>query len=530
MASADLRAELSCSICLSHYTDPVSLRCGHNFCQDCIVSALDTQEGSGAYSCPECRVKYRERPLLEKNRKLSNIVDLFLSTQPEQEETKIFCTYCDSSVPATKSCLQCEASFCDKHLRKHNKSAEHILMEPTVFLMDKKGTIYEKVAKYYCFEDSSTICMSCWVAGDHRTHHVELLNVASENKKEKLRNVTETLKSEREETERRVQRLQDHRREEKEKATGVTERVTGLFRDIREKLDTLERGVLSEISRQEEKISRSVSDLISQLEIQKDELSRKIISIEELCKITDPLTVLKKELESDVISHRSCDVISDVRVAGCLDEGIISQMLHTELVHFTDNLIDLKINRQFSVMEKSDILLDIKTASNDVIVSEDLRSASRTDVNQNRPDGPERFISRQVLSSCSFSSGKHYWEVDVSKAEKWLIGVAGHSIKRKMDGYESFIGYNDKSWGLYRKNHIGLSHNNVHRILEEINPGSPVQTVGIYLDYEAGRLSFYQLCDPIRHLHTFTATFTEPLHAAFHIHSNTCIKIIKGIV
>ncbi|XP_075037558.1 E3 ubiquitin/ISG15 ligase TRIM25-like [Mixophyes fleayi] len=526
MASADLEAELRCSICLSPYTDPVSLRCGHIFCRVCIVKMFNAYVWSGVYSCPECRVEYRKRPVLQKNWKLSNIVEHYLSTHSVQEETKIFCTYCDSPVPATKSCLLCEASFCDKHLSKHSKGAEHVITEPTVSFKDRKCSIHEKVVEYYCSEVSATVCMSCWVAGDHRGHHRELLNVASDNKKEKLRNVTETLKSEREETERRVQRLQDHRGEEKEKATGVTERVTGLFRDIREKLDTLERGVLSEISRQEEKISLSVSDLISQLEIQKDELSRKIISMEEVCKITDPLTVLKKELESDVISHRSCDVSSDVRDVGCLDEGIISQMLHRGLSHFADNLIDLKIRRQFSVMEKSDILFDKKTASNTIIISDDLRSASYTDVDQNIPDGPERFKSKQVLSTRSFSSGSHYWEVDVSREEKWLIGVAGHSIKRKTLGNESYIGYNDKSWGLSFVKHFKAFHNNIHKELNEINSGSPIQTVGIYLEYEAGRLSFYQLCDPIRHLHTFTATFTEPLHAAFYVY-NSCVKIIQ---
>ncbi|XP_075037559.1 E3 ubiquitin/ISG15 ligase TRIM25-like [Mixophyes fleayi] len=523
MASADQGTKLSCSICLTHYTDPVSLRCGHNFCRVCIEKMMDTHARSGVYSCPDCRTEYRKRPILEKNRNLSNTVERFLSTQPE---TKIFCTYCDSPVPATKSCLLCEASFCDKHLSKHNKAAEHVITEPTVSFKDRKCSVHKEIVKYYCSEDSATICMSCWVAGDHRGHQVEPLDVASENKKETLRNVTETLKSEREETERRVQRLQSHRREEKEKASGVTERVTGLFRDIREKLDTLERGVLSEISRQEEKISLSVSDLISQLEIQKDELSRKIIRIEKLCTITDPLTVLKKKIEGDVISDRRCDVISDGRVAGCVDERIISQMIQQGLSQVVDSLIDLKRNRQFSVIKKSDILLDINTACNHIIISEDWRTASYTDVNQNRPDGPERFKSKQVLSTRSFSTGRHYWEVDVSREEKWLIGLSSQSIERKIVGNESYIGYNDKSWGLSFVKHLKTCHNNIHKELNEINLGSPVQTVGIYLDYEAGRLSFYQLCDPIRHLHTFTATFTEPVHAAFYVF-NSCVKIIK---
>ncbi|XP_063788590.1 tripartite motif-containing protein 6-like [Pseudophryne corroboree] len=448
------------------------------------------------------------------------------SANLEAELTRIFCTYCDSPVPATKTCLQCDASFCDKHLSKHSKSAEHVLSEPTVSLDDRKCSVHKEIMKYHCSEDSAAICTYCWVAGDHRGHHVELLNVVYERKKKKLRSVTETLKSEREETERRVQRLQDHRREEKEKAAGVTARVTDLFRDIREKLDTMEREVLGEISRQEEQMSLSVSDLITQLEKQKDELSRKISSIEEICNITDPLTFLKEEPESDVISHRSCDVTSDVRVAGCVDEGIISQMLHRGLLHLADNLMDLQTKRQLSVMEKADILLDIKTASNYIIISEDRRSAGPTGYPEYRPNGPERFRVHQVLSSCSFSSGKHYWEVDVSKAEDWLIGVAGHSMDRKTQCNESYIGYNNKSWALEFVTDLRIIHNNKQKNIE-VDPDSPVQTVGVYLDYEAGRLSFYQLCDPIRHLHTFSATFTEPLHAAFFLYNDSYITIVK---
>ncbi|XP_075037560.1 tripartite motif-containing protein 75-like [Mixophyes fleayi] len=546
MTSADLGAELSCSICQNDCTEPVSMRCGHNFCRLCIVLALDAQEESGVYSCPECREEYRERPELqyaddlvddlkcslclrlaqENNSHPSNNVQSSPSTQPKY---KTFCQVCDSRTLATKTCLLCEFSVCDIHLREFCEISERVLSDPTVSFEDSNYSIQEELMKYYHSERSDIICMSCWKTGEYPGHEVEVFN--------------KDLKSGIEETERRIHSLKDHRREEKEKATGLSERVTGLFRDIREKLDALERGVLSEISRQEEKILLSVSDLISQLEIQKDELSRKLIIIEEFCKITEPIIVTEEPdvfedwttdifrqlsyVMAAVIGPRSCDVINDVRDIGCLNEGIPSQMLHRGLSHFTDSLIDLKIKRPFSVMEKSDILLDIKTASNYIIISMDRRAATSTDVNQMRPDKPERFKCRQVLSTPSFSSGKHYWEVDVSKAERWMIGVAGHSIERKILGNESYIGRNNKSWGLYCVRHLGTIHNNIHKKIDDRNPGSPVQTVGIYLDYEAGRLSFYQLCDPIRHLHTFTATFTEPLHAAFGVYVNTCVKIRK---
>ncbi|XP_056392779.1 coiled-coil domain-containing protein 78 isoform X1 [Hyla sarda] len=393
MASADLRDELNCSICLSLYTDPVSLRCGHNFCRSCIILVLDTQDGSGGYSCPDCRAEYPERPALEKNMKLGNIVERFLSTHPDMEEIRIFCTYCDSPAPAVKSCLQCDASFCEKHLSKHNKSSEHILVEPTVTLAERKCFTHKKVLEYYCPIDAACICVSCWVAGDHKGHDVELLDEALKKKKEKLRPVIENLMSKRDELERRVQNLKDHGREQEDKSARLSERVTALFTDLREKLDDLEKRIQDEISRQKDQVSVSVCDLVRQVEIHKDEMTKKMNQLQELYNIPDSLSFLQEDLSSGDISDRSCDVIGDVRDAQCLDEVLVSQMLHRGLGHFTD---DLKIKRPFSVMEKSDILLDGNTANNNIIISQDLRSASYTDKSQNRPDGPKRFRSRQV--------------------------------------------------------------------------------------------------------------------------------------
>ncbi|XP_075174566.1 nuclear factor 7, brain-like [Anomaloglossus baeobatrachus] len=521
MASAELRDELTCSICLSLYTDPVSLRCGHFFCRSCIVSALDAQEAAGVYSCPDCRAQYPERPALEKNRKLRNIVGRFSSTQPEMEETGIFCTFCTKSpVPAVKSCLQCETSMCEEHLAAHNKSVNHNLIEPTVSFECRKCSTHKEVLKYYCPRDNSCICVSCWVAGDFQKHEVEPLDVASEKKKEKLRPVIEKLKSEREEAGKRVLNLKDHGAEQEKKSSGLADRVTGLFTDLRKKLDDLEERIQGEISRQKDQVSLSVSDVVKEVELQVDKLTKEINHLEGLCN-TDPLTFLQEDVNTSDISAGSCDVIGDVRDVPCVDEGLVSQILHRGLLHFADDLNDMKIKRQFSVMEKSDILLDIDTAHNNIIISQDLRSSSYSDTSQNRPDGPKRFRCRQVLSSRSFSSGRLYWEVDVSQAKNWILGVVAESSKR---GNKSYIGFNMKSWGLWMNDNLVVSHNKIHK---ELVSDSPVRVVGVYLDYEAGRLSFYQVCDPIRHLHTFNASFSEPLYPAFYLYEDSIIRIVK---
>ncbi|XP_073506257.1 E3 ubiquitin/ISG15 ligase TRIM25-like [Phyllobates terribilis] len=209
MASADLRDELLCSICLRTYTDPVMLRCGHNFCRMCIDQALDTQDESGVYSCPDCREEFRKRPALMRNFALCNIVKNFRHTESPQEEiTWICCTYCvDSPVPAVRSCLHCEASLCDKHLRSHSKSPEHVLSDPSTSLEKRKCSVHKKILEYYCAEDAACICVSCSLVGEHRGHQVELLDEASEKRKKKLSINLQKLITQREETKERVRSL-----------------------------------------------------------------------------------------------------------------------------------------------------------------------------------------------------------------------------------------------------------------------------------------------------------------------------------
>ncbi|XP_044160715.1 E3 ubiquitin/ISG15 ligase TRIM25-like [Bufo gargarizans] len=521
MASGDLRAELDCSICLSLYTDPVYLRCGHNFCRSCIVSALDAQEAAGVYSCPDCRAEYLERPALEKNRKLGNIVERFVSAQPDMEETGIFCTYCTRSpVPAVRTCLHCETSMCHKHLGAHNKSVDHILTEPTRSLGIKKCSLHKKVLEYYCPQDTVCLCVSCCLVGEHRGHQVELLDEASEKKKKKLRKYLEKLNPQKAKILTKLQNLQDRQRNIQEKASDKRKNVRKLFMDIKEQLEMAEKKALSEISRQDEKIVSQISDLIKKLEIEEDELSRKMRHVEEMCHVTDPIRLLQ-ESDITVCGHGDDEVTGgdggEGRSEDDLDEVLISLTLHRSMRDIVTN-----VTSELG-LHVPDILLDEDTANEYVNISEDLKTATETE-EQNRPKSPGRFQDdAEVLSRCGLSSGRHYWEVEWDQKGRCGIGMSYPSIER--EGDESGIGYNGKSWCL---DMFDAGCEVYHRSV-----GSPLSVdttcprLGVFLDCEAGRLSFYQLCDPIRHLHTFTASFSEPLHVLLYVRDGASVRIIS---
>lgn len=48
----DLDEEITCSLCLEHFTDPRLLPCGHYYCKDCVRQMA----ASGpSFNCPQCR-------------------------------------------------------------------------------------------------------------------------------------------------------------------------------------------------------------------------------------------------------------------------------------------------------------------------------------------------------------------------------------------------------------------------------------------------------------------------------------------
>ncbi|XP_075701702.1 E3 ubiquitin/ISG15 ligase TRIM25-like [Rhinoderma darwinii] len=512
MASPILRDELSCSICMKIYTEPVTLRCGHNFCRGCIAGVLDSEKKCKVYSCPDCRAEFKDRPELCKNIVLSNIIDCLRCLEPK---TAIFCTYCiRSPVPAVKTCLFCEASLCEDHLTVHSKSSEHVLCDPTTNLENRKCSVHRKILEYYCTQDSTCICVTYCVAGPHRGHQVMSLAEASEIKKKKLGDVLKLFTSMREKAKISIQSLERRRKEVKEKAGETRERVQSLFTDLRRRLNLLERRALDVLVRQELKVSSSAQDLIHHLEVQKDELSMKMSHLEELCNMTDPLTVLQDEEAS-----RDTGGNTEAYDVGDINNHQISLLLHTGL---SDLLADTNV--WIHILKPEDFLLDVETASNNITLSEDLKGMSYSHADHNRPDTAERFDRYHALSMRVFSSGQHYWVVEIGTSRYLRLGVCYPSTCRK--GYVN-IGDDNKSWCLYR--------NDLYKLFS-IHDDKATQLpydvssdrIGIYLNYESGQLSFYELSDPIRHLTTLNATFTEPLHAAFQLEHDGYIRVISG--
>ncbi|KAL0165804.1 hypothetical protein M9458_037648, partial [Cirrhinus mrigala] len=141
------------------------------------------------------------------------------------------------------------------------------------------------------------------------------------------------------------------------------------------------------------------------------------------------------------------------------------------------------------------------------------------------PHHPERFEHQNQIMSREGLSSRHFFQLE------WYgrlatIGMAYKDISRKGSSAACSIGLNNKSWGISVGTPSAICkayHGGVEMQLPDCSPWR----VGVYLDWAAGTLSFYNTTyDKAELIHTFHAKFTQPL---FLLVSSVGVKILPDV-
>jgi len=161
-----------------------------------------------------------------------------------------------------------------------------------------------------------------------------------------------------------------------------------------------------------------------------------------------------------------------------------------------------------------DLKLDPETAHQRLVLSDDGKKVKDGGEDQEVSDSPKRFnMFGSVLGFDSFSSGRLYWEVDVSDKTGWDLGVARSGAKRKGklrvrpdNGYWVLIHYKEKNYAAMTAPATRLS------------PKEKPNTVGVFVDYEEGLVSFYDVTAQ-SHIYSFSeCSFQDELYPYFGPH------------
>uniref|UniRef100_A0A8C3KIN5 B30.2/SPRY domain-containing protein n=1 Tax=Calidris pygmaea TaxID=425635 RepID=A0A8C3KIN5_9CHAR len=136
-----------------------------------------------------------------------------------------------------------------------------------------------------------------------------------------------------------------------------------------------------------------------------------------------------------------------------------------------------------------DVTLDPDTAHPRLELCEDGKSVKDTSTIRKVPRNEKRFDSHlYVLAKEGYTSGRHYWEVDVGKRRSWALGIARESVTRKgtltlspKNGFWVMGCTDGREYWAYTEPWTRLS------------VGGKLPKIGIFLDISAKQLSFHNV-------------------------------------
>ncbi|XP_067321497.1 zinc finger protein RFP-like [Anolis sagrei] len=438
MASGDpmkeLSEELACPICLEYFKEPVTISCGHNFCQSCLDQCWEEKDAS----CPQCREKVQEEDT-KPNRPLANLVEIAkkLGLQKAEEKGRI----------------------CQRH------------QEPL---------------KLFCEDHKALMCVVCDRSKEHQNHKVIPLDEASKEYKDQIRNLLESLEKEREKilaykanTEKEIDYVLKITQIQKEKAVAA-------FRHMCQFLEKQERNLLAKMEEVEKEIWAKREEHLVRISKELSSLSSLMQEMEE--KHQQPASELLQDIRSFLQGYQKREKFEtpvvfppalkwkfwDLRDINLFLEGVMKQCRDS---------LESGIQQQ-----KAHVTLDPDTAHPQLILSEDCRRVTFGKKKQNLPDNPERFSDDPyVLGQEGFTGGRHFWEVLVGSEEGWTVGVARKSVERKdldHSGPEAGI-WEVGKWG--REYHFSSNNNEYPCLILNEEP----KRIRVTLNYEGRQVTFY---------------------------------------
>ncbi|XP_049325595.1 NLR family CARD domain-containing protein 3 [Astyanax mexicanus] len=181
-----------------------------------------------------------------------------------------------------------------------------------------------------------------------------------------------------------------------------------------------------------------------------------------------------------------------------------------------------------------ELTLDINTAHRSLRLSDDGRTVSWSLSEISYPDHPDRFQTWKQVMGGEALTGRHYWEVDWGSSVFGVtIGLTYKGIGRTGDASVCLAGHDDQSWSVHCSNY---SYCALHRgkkidLLKTPDENFESERIAVFLDWPAGKLSFYRVDDDDKliHIYTFHTIFREPVYPIFRlIHHAATLTLSPG--
>ncbi|XP_062316530.1 tripartite motif-containing protein 16-like [Osmerus eperlanus] len=562
------KEEISCLVCLNILTNPTTLSCGHNFCMECITKYWDQAVSTGICCCPCCRQTFTPRPTLKNNTILEKMV-VKLSKKVLQDgpplpdrapdDTSVCAVCTGRKGKATKTCLDCQESYCQSHLRAHRVCPllqAHTLVDAELEFQGKLCPQHNELLDVYCREERKCICQQC-NAEEHQNHETVPVETERDRRQAQLTTVQDNSRCQLQDTKVLLRTLDEAVEALKASAQAAEEDSDGMFSEMMSCLKQRRQEVRECIRSRTRALVDKAEQKQARLRLDIETLQRKDMELETLRNMRDstlflqtwqPISTLPKRDYNIVISEKA--TFDSVKTVISEYKQLFDDISNESLEFFTHTLGNVLIleppvtmakpqtknlhvikppiprSRADFLQNACQLTLDPDTAHPNLILSHhNLKATAKPGKQLRRPSSRNFNHWEQVLCLEGLTGKKYYWEAEWTGKEV-VMGVTYEGIQRKGKDEQSMLGRNEKSWSLTCSElHYSAWHNNEEtRLMAEVS--SP--RIGVGLDHQAGTLTFYSISESMTQLYTFfVKEFTEPLYPGFGIGAKSSLKICE---
>ncbi|XP_010978454.1 E3 ubiquitin-protein ligase TRIM38 [Camelus dromedarius] len=398
----------------------------------------------------------------------------------------------------TFSCPQCRMSFGMSSLRP-NKQLGSLIEAIKEMDCEMSCENHGEKLHLFCEDEGQLICWRCERGPQHKGHVTALVEDACQGYKEQLQKAVTKLKQLEEECMNLKVFTANRITEWNEKIEIQRQKIQSDFENLQNFLHEEEKCYLWKLEKEKEQTLRRLRDNEANLEQKSHELKSHILELEK-----------KSQGSAQKLLQNVKDTLSRSWAVKVETPEIPSLNLLT-VCNVSELYFDVKkMLRNYQVS----VTLDPDTAHDELILSEDRRQVTRGCPQENLAISSRRFRALPCILGCeSFTSGRYYFEVDVGEGTGWDLGVCMENVQRDTD---MVLTPQDGFWAIRlcrKKGYIALTSPLTFLPLTE----QPL-VVGIFLDCEAGVISFYNMTTG-SHIFTFPkASFSDTLRPFFQVY------------
>ncbi|XP_036003388.1 nuclear factor 7, ovary [Fundulus heteroclitus] len=495
MASVSYAEDLACSVCLTIFTDPVTLPCGHSFCRQCITKVLNMEQ-----HCPQCRTAVAEATSLP-----TSLILQSLAKRAKEEELK-----------KGRSLTAEVAELCPEH---------------------------EENLKLFCITDQQLACIICRDGEEHEGHRFKPVKEAAAS----LRKELQTFQQHAADDIHAIEGLADIQKNEmlktRERSQKLTIQIRKQFQEMHDFLRRRENEIKTELKHKEEDSVGKMREALEAIDIVLSDSRELKEKVNLVLKIPEPENFLKSWTEGNKMG-----------TAGHVFRPRLNEL---QVVNSSFSLGPYESHLQFflwkemlQMIQPRAELLTLKSKSPDVVVSDDRRSlfckpktnhttlgtssllkagashfgaasgqafssfgqptyvetiesyrglfgvsAKADNLNPNLIGTNATLDLQTACSDNEFGAGQYYWEIEVGSRDYWELGIIHNFLK--FDGVQ----------------YATCGPNVTKKLQFQTRP----RKIGVYFDCPSKELSFYD-ADTMKKIHSVSAVFVSmPVSAQINI-------------